>query len=209
MSVLLTSAGFTTETLKAEFLSLLPKPVAEMKVAFIDTASKVEKDRSYVEKDLEILNSLGLKHIAQIDVAEPQDNWITLLIQADVFYIEGGNTFYLLDKLRAAGLDMSLPRIIQNKMYVGVSAGSIVATPTIAITDDVNEVGMTELAGMGVVEFEVRPHATDSQSLENIEQYVQENDTTVYAFDDHCAVLVREDVVTVVGDGFHKKFSAV
>ncbi|MDQ5951624.1 MAG: dipeptidase [Patescibacteria group bacterium] len=208
MTIFLTSTGFSTETLKSTFLSLLTKPLGEIKVAFIDTASKVEKNTDYVDKDLEVLKSMGLKNVSRIDISEPQDNWIKILIQADIFYVEGGNTFYLLDKLRSSGLDKSLPRIIQNKIYVGVSAGSIVATPTIAIAtvepSDPNTVKMTDFTGLHIVDFEVSPHTPDSVPLKNVEKYAKKANNKIHAFDDQSALLVIDNTITVIGEGFNK-----
>lgn len=211
MKLLLTSSGISNKSLEQAFFQLLIKPVSEIKLAFIDTASKVEKDTSFVDQDLKKLHLLGLKNISRIDIAEPQDNWIAKLIQADVVYVEGGNTFYLLDRIRASGLDMTLSRILKDKVYVGVSAGSILVTPSIAISGvepgDPNDVGMTDFTGLGWVDFEVSPHTPDLVSKKDVAKYAKTINRELYAIDDGKAVLCVENQVTVVGEGFAQKFN--
>jgi dipeptidase E len=83
----------------------------------------------------------------------------------DVLYIQGGNTFYLLDQMRCSGAD----RMIQERVAAhgtvscGVSAGSILAGPEISSAGwspawDRNEVGLTDLTGLHLVPFVLSPH---------------------------------------------------
>ena len=72
----------------------------------------------------------------------------------DVLYIQGGNTFHLLDQMRRSGADRIIRELVAGHLtvYCGVSAGSIVAGPEIGIAGwspdwDRNEVGLTDLMG--------------------------------------------------------------
>jgi dipeptidase E len=83
----------------------------------------------------------------------------------DVLYIQGGNTFHLLDQMRRSGADRIIRELVaeHGTVYCGVSAGSIVAGPEIGVAGwspdwDRNEVGLTDLAGLHLVPFILSPH---------------------------------------------------
>jgi dipeptidase E len=82
----------------------------------------------------------------------------------DALYIQGGNTFHLLDQMRRSGADRIIRELVAHgTVYCGVSAGSIVAGPEIGIAGwspdwDRNEVGLTDLSGLRLVPFLLSPH---------------------------------------------------
>jgi len=89
---------------------------------------------------------------------------IRKLLSSNILVITGGNTFKLLYNLRQSGLDRVIKRFAQKDNFVlsGFSAGAIVLTPTIKICNlpnyDSNDVGIKDLAGLNIVNFEVFPH---------------------------------------------------
>ncbi len=211
MKLLLTSSGLSNDILRNKFLELIGKDPQDIKVAFIDTASKVEKDRSYVLEDVKNIESVGIKTIDVIDISEPKINWETILINSDVIWVEGGNTFYLLSELKNSGLINDMKDYIKNKLYVGVSAGSIIAGPSIATAGiepaDPNEVNLVDLSSYNWVSFDISPHTPSSVSLENISKYSKESGRKVYAYDDGTAVLVINDKIEFIGVGYTKIFN--
>ena len=78
--------------------------------------------------------------------------------------ISGGNTFQLLYNLRQSGLDREIVDFShkQDVLIAGFSAGALVLTPTIEICNlpgfDKNLVGLKELNGLGIIDFEIFPH---------------------------------------------------
>jgi len=83
----------------------------------------------------------------------------------DALYIQGGNTFHLLDQMRRSGADRIIPDLVagHGTVYCGVSAGSIVAGPEIGIAGwspdwDRNEVGLTDLTGLRLIPIILSPH---------------------------------------------------
>jgi dipeptidase E len=71
----------------------------------------------------------------------------------------GGNTYALLKRLQEAGLLPAIrARVAAGMPYVGASAGSNVAGPTILSTNDWNVVALDRFDALGLVGFNINPH---------------------------------------------------
>ncbi|MCU0619886.1 MAG: dipeptidase PepE [Gemmatimonadales bacterium] len=89
---------------------------------------------------------------------------VRALREAGAVLVGGGNTFHLLDHLQRLGLVPTLrARVAQGMPYVGWSAGSNVACPTIRTTNDMPIVAPRSLAALGLVPFQVNPHYTEAR----------------------------------------------
>jgi dipeptidase E len=71
---------------------------------------------------------------------------------------------------------------------------------------DENLPGLTDLTGLGLINFEIAPHVPSWTSYESVEKYARGNKRTVYALDDQSAVKVDGKNVEVVSDGQWKLF---
>jgi dipeptidase E len=79
--------------------------------------------------------------------------------RADAIFVGGGNTFLLLKSLQDLGLLAPIAaRIRAGAPYVGASAGTNVACPTIRTTNDMPVVSPAGLDALGLVPFQVNPH---------------------------------------------------
>ncbi len=156
MKILLTSAGFLNKEISDVFLKLLNKPAGQVHVVFIPTASRTEEELKYVVESRQELIGLGISDIVTLNLDRPVA--ADEVASADVIYVCGGNTFYLLKKMRESGLDKFLPNY--GGLYVGVSAGSIVVGPNIEVAGpwDENDVKLADTRGLGLVDFAVVPH---------------------------------------------------
>lgn len=156
MKLLLTSAGFLNKEISDVFLKLLNQPAGQVRVIFIPTASRTEEELKYVAESRQELIGLGIGDIVTLNLDHP----VTAdeIKSADVVYVCGGNTFYLLKKIRESGLDKLLPDF--QGLYVGVSAGSIVVGPNIEVAGpwDENDVELSDTTGMKMTDFAVVPH---------------------------------------------------
>ena len=83
---------------------------------------------------------------------------------AEAIAVGGGNTFHLLRELYEAALVESIRERIQNGVpYIGWSAGSNVACPTIRTTNDMPIVEPQSFNALNLVPFQINPHYTDEQ----------------------------------------------
>lgn len=163
--VLLTSSGFATpegqdnSRIREKFVELLGKPVNHAKVLFIPTAAISEEAKHYVKLCKEELVEAGIlaANIMEHDI----DGNLTMeeAMDYDVIYITCGNTRHLLERIKQTGFDRIIKAMVfGGKVYVGVSAGSIIATPNIDRQDVMNP----DTAGLALVHAYISVHCTDS-----------------------------------------------
>jgi len=202
MRLFLTSDSFrnlNTET-KNKFWKLVNKKPKETRVAFIPTASFFKQNKSYVEQDHQLLCDLGISIQNIIDIE--LDNHITYntLKLFDVVFVEGGNTFYLLQKTRESGFDKAIAKYLQKDLgvYVGVSAGTIIAGPDIVIAkpyDDESKAKIKNTKGLELTPSIFLPHF-QKRDKNIIEKY--QTKTT-------CQIKPLRDGEAVISDGTHEK----
>lgn len=211
MKLLLTSGGIGKRSIAGALQDLTGKQPSEVKVAMIPTAANAERgNKDWVVRQFLDLWRFGYNWVDIVDPSAANVDWRARLEDADVVHLSGGNTFHLLDQCRKTGFDTWLTDNLDTKIYVGGSASSIIATPTIEIASlpygDENLPGLTGLSGFNWVNFEIAPHC-DQTSLEAIEAYAKGRRYPVYALDDQSAIKVENGNVEVISEGYWKIFN--
>lgn len=218
MKLLLTSGGLMNDSISKALRDLAGRPFQELNLAFIPTAANIEEgNKDWLIADLEDCKRLGFAEVDIVDIsALPQAIWQKRLERADILFVGGGNTFHLMHWLHKSGLSEVLPEMLKTRVYVGVSAGSMVATPSIRFADSekaaAEEIdGKVDDEGLGLVDFLVEPHINNAYFPELTFEYVQEGslhtDLPIYALDDQSAITVIDGVTTVISEGKWEKFN--
>jgi len=84
------------------------------------------------------------------------------IASAEAIYVGGGNTFRLLFELESRRLLAPIRRrVLAGMPFVGISAGTNVACPTIRTTNDMPIVWPRSAAALDLVPFQINPHYVD------------------------------------------------
>lgn len=162
--ILLTSNGLSTSEIKEAFHEMTGNDMKNIRVLFIPTASRTEEELVYVRKTYEELLTAGImpEHITAFDIDKClEDRECYDPYAFECFVVCGGNTYYLLSKLKESGfLDKISKAVEKGVLYVGVSAGSVIASPSIDHISflDENDIGLEDLSAMGFVCEQIVPH---------------------------------------------------
>ncbi len=212
MKLLLTSGGLTNESIAAALLDLAGRSASELSVAFVPTASNVEVgDKGWLIDDLKNIQKQGFNSVDIVDIsALPREIWQPRLEAADVFVFGGGNSFHLMHWINVSGLGELLPELLKTRVYVGISAGSMVMSKDLSLSQSqrlyYEDLDRTEeMKGLGFVDFFTRPHLNSPHFTkirkEYLEELAQEIPETIYALDDDSAVKVIDGDIEVVSEG--------
>jgi dipeptidase E len=129
--------------------------------------------------------------------------------EAEAIFIGGGNTFRLLDNLYK--FDLLLPirrRVEEGMLYMGSSAGAVVAAPTIKTTNDMPIVQPPSFNSLGLIRFQINAHYLDPDPNSThmgetrevrINQFHEDNETPVVALREGCMIRVEHGVHTLRG----------
>jgi dipeptidase E len=128
MRMLLTSNGISNDSIRGALVDLLGKPLADSRVVVvIDAILGFPGDSSMLVTHLEGLRALGW---AEFDVASlfagPPTLIESRLRSADVILGYGGSNLWAAHAWHASGLAPVLAELLEEKVYVGWSAGSMI-----------------------------------------------------------------------------------
>jgi dipeptidase E len=132
------------------------------------------------------------------------------ILDASVVMMGGGNTFRLLDSLLGLGVMQGLQRRVRDGRvrYMGASAGTNVACPTIRTTNDMPICHPTTFSALALLSFQINLHYIDADPAstfmgetreERIEEFLEENDCPVLALYEGSWLRVSGGVATVTG----------
>ncbi|MBI4008796.1 Type 1 glutamine amidotransferase-like domain-containing protein [Candidatus Roizmanbacteria bacterium] len=206
--LLLTSQGIPKE-LKAVFLSLLAKPPEEIKLAFVTTAAYGDYDNpTWLEVYRKQLRGYGITKTEDLDIRNKNKEELGEIVRdKDIILVNGGNTFFLLKWMRKSGFDSIVRKHIKKgKLYIGISAGSYIACPTIEQGlwnqkfRDIKTFGMKNLRGLNLVPFWIVAHF-EEKWRKDIEIAAKRTKYPIIALNDTQAVLIEGKKWGVVGKG--------
>lgn len=124
-------------------------------VAFVPYAGVTVPWDQYEELFASAMRGMGYEVQSVHRAADP----VAVVRAADAIAVGGGNTFHLLREMYRVGLvDVIRERVLGGVPYLGWSAGSVVACPTIRTTNDMPIVEPPSLASLGLVPFQINAH---------------------------------------------------
>jgi len=221
LKLLLTSAGIKNASIEAALLELLGKPISESTALCIPTASYAnpggtarawefisgnEPECPMIELGWKSVGVLELTALPSID----RDRWVPTVQETDVLLVNGGDPLFLAYWMQQSGLADLLPTL-EETVYVGLSAGSMVMAPRIG--EDF--VGWRPPTGgddrtLGLVDFAMFPHLDNpdlpDNTMVNAERWAAKLSAPAYAIDDQTAFRVTDDAVDVISEGHWRQF---
>jgi dipeptidase E len=138
-------------------------------------------------------------------IATPDD-----IANVEAIFTGGGNTFRLLKALYDRELLEPIRAAVANGIpYIGTSAGTNIAAPTIRTTNDMPIVEPPSFNALGFVRYQINPHYLDASPStthmgetreERLIQFLEENDTPVVGLREGSQLQVENGTTTLIGD---------
>lgn len=209
MRLLLTSAGVTNPTIHAALVDLLPRPIEECRALAIPTAmhghAMVHPERTWqfvAGRSPLPMTDLGWASVGLLELTAlpsiPAGRWQAWVREADVLLVSGGDAVYLAHWMRRSGLaDLLDDPALDDTVWVGLSAGSMVMTPRIGedfMTWRPADEPDRDDTTLGVVDLSLFPHLgmPPENLLPDAERWAAELPHASYAIDDATALVVRD-----------------
>ena len=201
-NVILTSSLYESIELVKKFLD---KNIESKKILFIPTATNVDEYKKYIHLTQKAFEDFGYE-VENFDVSIFSEEIAKeKLSEAKIVFISGGNTFYLLQELKRKNLITYLKERIENGLlYIGESAGSVIAAPDIeyasVIDDKTVATELDDYAGLNLVDFYIVPHFEEEPFVESsrntVELYKDKLDLKL--INNKEAILVENNNFTII-----------
>lgn len=128
---------------------------------------------------------------------------------AGALFIGGGNTFRLLTALYERNLLEAIRRRVEAGVpYLGSSAGTVVACPTLKTTNDMPIVEPRSFAALGLIDFQINPHYVDTDAKsthmgetrkQRLDEFVEQNEEPVVALREGAMLRIERGAVKLKG----------
>lgn len=227
MRFLLTSSGISNGSIADTLVDMLGKPVTEASALFVPTAiypfpGGAEQGWRAITGTAEPpLCELGWKSLGVLELTTlptiREENWVGRLREVDALLVWGGHVSYLTYWMRESGL-AGLLSTLGDKLYVGVSAGSIAVTPyncdaefNRRFVPDGSPILDGAERALGLVDFTLYPHFARAEMSDTTEAaigaWAAGIPVPTYAIDDDTAIKVVDGDVEVISEGHWRLFN--
>jgi len=179
-------------------LPLFPKNPKDCKIICIPTAAKVEDGpKDWLDNELNQFRKVGF-NLTMFDIDRASEEDVSRALEdADIIYVTGGNTFFLLEKMKACLFERYVRKALERgAVYIGSSAGSIVCCPEIDFVktmDDRSKAYLEDTEGLNLIDFLIMVHMDHSSFAEEANEKVSEmklGPIPVICLKDHQAIFV-------------------
>ena len=126
--MLLTSGGIKNHAIAKALAHLVGKDLQEASMLFVPTAANTDDgDKSWLVQNIVEFQQCEFKSIDMVDIAGvAPEVWKKRFENVDIICFGGGNEKYLAKIFEELGMKEFLATLPENKVYMGVSAGSMV-----------------------------------------------------------------------------------
>jgi dipeptidase E len=216
MKLLLTAGGVTNPSIRDALVDLLGKPIAESSAVCIPTAMYGHPMAGPGVKAWQFISGtsenpmvdLGWKSVGVLELTAlpsiDRDRWVPMVRETDVLLVAGGDALYLCHWMRESGLADLLPSL-DEAVWVGLSAGSMVMTPRIGEDFVQWRPPAGDDTTLGIVDFSICPHVAPDgmpgNSMAFAERWAADLGVPAYAMDDQTAIKAVDGTVEVVSEG--------
>jgi len=222
MKLLLTSAGVRNASIRQALVELMGKPISDASALCIPTAMYGHpgvgpgvRPWQFITGDIDSMVDLGWKSVGILELTAlpslDEERWVPIVRDADALLVAGGDVLYLCHWMRQSGL-ADLLTSLEETVWVGLSAGSMVLTPQVG--DDFIQWKPPDGddSTLGVVDFSICPHlAADGMpgnSMAEAEAWAATITGPAYAMDDETAIRVVDESMDVISEGQWRFFPA-
>lgn len=195
------------------FIDFADENLAGKTVTFIPTAALPDKLDFHIEYSKKLLSEMGLivdeleiSTAAYLDIVDK-------LEKNDYIYIVGGNTFFLLQEMNKSGAgNLIKTQINAGKLFIGESAGAILAAPDIEYARDTDDpLAAPELKtfeALNMIDFYPVPHYKNEPLKEAVEKVIAKYHTKLplVPFSNSQAILVMGQEKQIVSNKEKEKF---
>ncbi len=160
----------------------------------------------YIQKVSAVFNALGF----ELESVHQANDPVEMARQAEAIVVGGGNTFHLVASLYEKGLmEVIREKVMAGTPYVGWSAGSNVACPTLMTTNDMPIVEPKSFKTLNLIPFQINPHYLDANPeghggetrQQRIEEFLVINPAMkVVGLREGCLLLLEEAELQLIGD---------
>lgn len=202
MKLVLTSSNINQEEILKEVLDLVDKPAKDISVAVLNEASSVEEgDKRWLIEGLDFLSktfggTIELINLLALDISKIEKR----IEKCDIIFCFGGNTEWLKTVFDKSGFSKILPKLLENKVWIGSSAGSMILgrMPTTKTQDYIYSVedyyDVTDY--LGFVNLSILPHIfgefVPKDSFDKCLEESKMQAYPVYVLSDKSAVIVMK-----------------
>lgn len=177
MKPIILTSSFATVSDELLEKGMLPQHAS---VVFVPVASAVYEETPWIDEDRKKLEQFGYT-VIDVDIRNVQGEELrNVCDDADIIFIAGGNTVFLYHHAQQSGLYDIIQRAVQDgTIYVGSSAGSILAGPSVEpfLQEDMPELPkdfhLEDPTGLNLVDYIILPHYKegDTKDKEIMERY--------------------------------------
>lgn len=181
-------------------------PKDQMRIGYVTTAYQVSRNNFEFFEDYKNKVKNAGYNFEEIDIKDKSEEDLREFFKnKNVIHLEGGNTFYLLKIIKETRFDKILKELLgEGKVYMGTSAGSYIACPTIEVStwnkDGKDRFGITDFTSLNLVPFVLKVHYKDEKE-EEVKEGIQTLEYPIRILRDGQGIIVEDDKYTFMGDG--------